>query len=378
MKKGISIFILSMLLAGCQSVTSMPQQEIVEDNQGVEEEVEELSDVLFNLNELGDEYLQPLTFLGRLGGHDLYLTVPYTLDHQAILYQTSASRLDVIKEVMLGMSVFKVKILDNQLYVITEEELFIFDEELEVVQVEGLPDVINGEGKIFGCDFNQDLTMMSYSNTEGLWLWNKGSEPVLLAKPIYYDAQKLLEVSYYGMPTFINNGQHLIAEIGGYEAAAGYLICELASQTCEKLEVPAQANMMDLAYNEDYLQMFVYEEDDFVMRWFGLKEQQFLEGDLIEFEPVEGETREIMDYMQQGNEMVVAIGIKNEGQFFPKWIDIERYEILEDGTLEFLEQLMIIEDIKVDLIGFTQEGKVIYCLDHDDSGYSQRQFYVTE
>ena len=81
----------------------------------------ELSDVLFNLNELGDEYLQPLTFLGRLGGHDLYLTVPYTLDHQAILYQTSASRLDVIKEVMLGMSVFKVKILDNQLYVITEE-----------------------------------------------------------------------------------------------------------------------------------------------------------------------------------------------------------------------------------------------------------------
>lgn len=57
MKKGISIFILSMLLAGCQSVTSMPQQEIVEDNQGVEEEVEELSDVLFNLNELGDEYL---------------------------------------------------------------------------------------------------------------------------------------------------------------------------------------------------------------------------------------------------------------------------------------------------------------------------------
>lgn len=199
MKKGISIFILSMLLAGCQSVTSMPQQEIVEDNQGVEEEVEELSDVLFNLNELGDEYLQHLTFLGRLGGHDLYLTVPYTLDHQAILYQTSASRLDVIKEVMLGMSVFKVKILDNQLYVITEEELFIFDEELEVVQVEGLPDVINGEGKILGCDFNQDLTMMSYSNTEGLWLWNQGSEPVLLAKPIYYDAQKLLEVSYYGM-----------------------------------------------------------------------------------------------------------------------------------------------------------------------------------
>ena len=97
------------------------------------------------------------------------------------------------------MSVFKVKILDNQLYVITEEELFIFDEELEVVQVEGLPDVINGEGKILGCDFNQDLTMMSYSNTEGLWLWNQGSEPVLLAKPIYYDAQKLLEVSYYGM-----------------------------------------------------------------------------------------------------------------------------------------------------------------------------------
>ena len=41
--------------------------------------------------------------------------------------------------------------------------------------------------------------MMSYSNTEGLWLWNQGSEPVLLAKPIYYDAQKLLEVSYYGM-----------------------------------------------------------------------------------------------------------------------------------------------------------------------------------
>lgn len=389
MKKVVGVFILAFILVACQNTTSTTRQEIKEEHQEVEVELEpeaeleledrvEHSNILFDLNELSDEYLQSLSFLGRLLEYDVYLTTPYTLDHQAILYQTNPSSLEVIKEVMLGTEISKVKIINNQLYAMTQDELFIFDEELAFVQSEMLPDVMKGEGKAFGCDFNQDLSSISYSNTEGLWLLTQESEPILLAEPIYYEDQKLLEVSYYGMPTFINEDQHLMVEIGGYEAAAGYLICELASQSCEKLEVPAQANLTDLAYNQNYLQMFVYEEDEFVMRWFDLKTQRFLEGDLIVFDPVEGESREIMDYIQQDNEMVLAIGIKNEGQFLPKWIDIERYEILEDGTLEFLEQLTMIEDIYVNLIGLTKEGNVIYGLENYDLGYSKLQIYVSE
>lgn len=368
-KKWISILVLG-LLVGCESGAKSGKL-ILEDDESEmikEEEITFKYPVMFQLDELPEEELRYIMYLGREDTYDVYYSTPSSIqeDNSWILtfYYTNPSTFEVVKigEVESVISA-KIKLINDKVYVMKPDAMIQIGNQFEEREEIKMPELIANEENLYGFDISDDLSQFIYSNQAGLWyLSDKEAEPVLLREPVKFKPNPLIDFGYYINPTFINEAQDIIVEVGAYEGSAGYLFCDLKTLTCDNETSKTQQDLLDLAQNQRYLQVATPTGEFIPWRyhWVNLKTKMIMDEMPITFETEEGQTRQIDDYVQLGNQMFLAIGTRNQGKFLPKWIDIEVYQIEEDGTLTYIKHLERVEDINLTLMGVTPEGKVIY------------------
>ena len=379
----VGLVAILLILGGCQSEKPDTSDEKIETITEIAPEVDTddgvESVVMFQLDELPEDTLRYVKYLGREEKFDVYYSTPYynqmggmdEMEEGLAFYFTTPSTFDVVKtgemEPLLSP---KVKLIDNQIYVMKPDSITVISNQFEEIELMEMPEVIAKEENLYGFDVSDDLSQFVYSNEEGLWYWNQDvAESLLLVQPTKYPDHHLADSSYYVMPTFINEGKEVIVDEGLYEGSSGYRICQIDTLTCDESPQGGGPVLERLNSDSKFLQYFTPNEgiNPWQQHWMNLKTKTLIGQSLLELESDSGETRQIDDYLQVEDVMILAIGTRNEGKFFPKWIDIERYQIEEDGTLSFLEHLERVENIALYLIGMTPEGKVIYSHEDYDS-----------
>lgn len=333
---------------------------------------------MFQLDELPEDTLRYVKYLGREETFDVYYSTAYysqmsnpnEIEEGLTFYFTNPSTFEVIQtgemEPLLSP---KIKLIDNQIYVMKPGSITVISNQFKDIELMEMPKVIAQEENLYGFDISDDLSQFVYSNEEGLWFLNNIKvEPVLLVETTKYPDDPLIDSSYYVMPAFINEGKEVIVDEGLYEGSSGYRICQVDTLTCDESPQGGGPALERLNSDSNFLQYFTPNEgiNPWQQHWINLKTKTLIGQSLLELESDSGETRQIDDYLQVGDVMVLAIGTRNEGKFLPKWIDIERYQIDEDGTLSFLDHLQRVEDIALYLIAMKPEGKVIYSHENYD------------
>lgn len=378
----VGLIAILLLLGGCRSekpdTSDEGNETITVMTPEIDTDEEAESVVMFQLDELPEDTLRYVKYIGREEKFDVYYSTPYynqmgdtdEMEEGLTFYYTNPSTFEVMgtgeMEPLLSP---KVKLIDNQIYVMTPDSITVISNQFEEIEVMEMPEVITQEENLYGFDISDDLSQFVYSNEDGLWfLKNIEAEPVLLVQPTKYPDHPLVDSSYYVRPTFINEGKEVIVDEGLYEGSSGYRICQIDTLTCDESPQGGQSALEKLTSESTFLQYFTPNEgiNPWQQHWMNLKTKTLIGKSLLELESDSGETRKIDDYLQVGDVMVLAIGTRNEGKFLPKWVDIERYQIDEDGTLSFLDHLERVEDIALYLIGMTPEGKVIYSHENYD------------
>lgn len=327
--------------------------------------------VMVQLDELPEEELRYLRYLGREGNCDVYYTTPYDnqmgntdeMETGLTFYFTNRSTFEVMKTwEMRPLLSSKVKLIDDKIYVVKPDSITVISKQSKDIERMEMPKAIAQEEHLYGFDIFDDLSPFVYRNEEGLWyLKDIGAEPTLLRQPVKFEPNPLIEFGSYIQPTFINDGTEIIVDVAAYEASAGYVICDLNSLTCDERSQGGQSALERLESDSNFLQFFTPNEgiNPWQQHGVNLKTKTLIGQSLLDLESNSGETRQMDDYLQNGNVLVLAIGTRNEGGVLPKWIDIEGYYIEEDGRLSFLDYLERGEDVALSLIGMTPEGKVI-------------------
>ncbi|MGL4337469.1 MAG: hypothetical protein ACRCST_11320 [Turicibacter sp.] len=382
MKKSLLIVLTLMGLMGCQStpkaeeISKKSEVEVPE----VEEDETDLLEpqIMFQLDELPQAQLQYLNYLGRDEAYDVYYSTPYDnnmgnadeLDSQFMFYFTTPSTFDVMitgeMEFLLSQ---KIKLINDKIYVMNPDYIIEIANQFNDIQTIEMPVQIASEENLYGYDVSDNLSQFIYSNNDGLWfLESKEAAPVLLREPLKFEPNPLIEFGYYQSPTFINESQDVIVDVGAYEGSAGYVFCELNKLTCDEEASGTQQDLQDLAQNKQFLQVATNTGGyiPWQYHWVDLKSKTLLDELPVEFLVESGEMRQIDDYLQLGDLMYFAVGTRDELKFLPKYIDIEVYQMEDDRTLSYIKQLERVDDIALSLIGATPEGNVIYSQENYD------------
>ena len=362
-----------LILGGCQDensgIVNMENENIPE----VTSELNALDElvVMVQLDELPEEKLRYLRYLGREGNCDVYYTTSYDnqmgntdeMETGLTFYFTNPSIFEVMKTWEMRPSLSsKVKLIDDKIYVVKPDSITVISNQCKDIERMEMPKAIAQEEHLYGFDISDDLSPFVYSNEEGLWyLKDIGAEPTLLRQPVKFEPNPLIEFGSYIQPIFINDGTEIIVDVAAYEASAGYVICDLNSLTCDERSQGGQSALERLESDSNFLQFFTPNEgiNPWQQHGVNLKTKTLIGQSLLDLESNSGETRQMDDYLQNGDVLVLAIGTRNEGGLLPKWIHIEGYYIEEDGRLSFLDYLERVEDLALSLIGMTPEGKVI-------------------